>query len=309
MSRLLRDLRLVSGLPHNVFQRSGKGGVIYRKLLKLVSSVGSFWRQFERHQGRLWASALAFDTALSLAPLLALVFILSQAVGIKELLEPFILSQLTGDNVAVISGGLKKYLQRADLARLGFASTGMLLVTLFFLLENGRSAMNMIWQGKKVSRTVFGRCLDYLLILLVTPLLLALAIGLTSVFQSQWLVQWLIKSQLFGEWVMLFFRLTPVIWSSLVLVLLYLLLPDAKVKVSSALSGGLLTGCCWQLIHAVYFKFQFGLARHNLFYGKWAVIPFLLVWIYTSWLVLLLGFELVNFHQNRPLSRQEDNNR
>lgn len=254
------------------------------------------WQRFGRHQGMLRASALSFDTTLALVPVLALIFVILQTVGVQELLEPFILQQLTG-NSSVIAAKVHEYVRNTRVAGLGSFSTLLLVFTLLFLLESIREAFNAIW-GAAEQRSLLRRGLDYLLVLAAVPLLLTTAIGMTSLLQSQWLVQWLINNTRFGDGVLLLFRLTPFLCSSLVLVLVYLLLPGVKVRLASALTGGVAAGACWQLAHWVYFRFQFGVTRYNAIYGALSLLPFLLIWIYTSWLVVLLGFELVRCHQH-----------
>lgn len=243
----------------------------------------------------LRASALSFDTTLALVPVLALIFIALQKVGIQELLEPFILQQLSG-NSGTIAAKVHEYIGNARVIGVGSLSTAVLLSTLFFLLESIRDAFNAIWEIEE-QRHIVRRCVDYLIILALAPLLLATAISITSLLQSQWLVKWLITNSGIGEGILLTFKLTPFFCSSLVLMLCYKLLPGAHVRIRSALVGGVITGACWQLAHSAYFRFQFGITRYSAMYGALALLPFLLIWIYTSWLLVLFGFELVRWHQ------------
>lgn len=257
------------------------------------------WDRFNRHQGLLRASALSFDTTLALVPVLALIFLTLQRAGIQELLEPFILQQLTG-NSSAIATKVHEYVRNARTTGIGPLSTLLLFSTLFFLLESIREAFNAIWETEE-RRSVFRRCIDYLIILTLAPVLLAMAIGMTSLVQSQWLVQWLISNTQVGSGILLLFRLTPFFCSSMVLMLCYKLLPSAPVRLSSALIGGIITGAGWQLAHGAYFRFQFGISRYSAMYGALALLPFLLIWIYTSWLLVLFGFELVRCHQQGGL--------
>lgn len=268
-----------------------------------IRTLHAVWQRFERHQGMLRASALSFDTTLALVPVLALIFVILQTVGVQDLLEPFILQQLTG-NSSVIATKVHEYVRNTRVAGLGSFSSLLLVFSLLFLLESIREAFNAIW-GVAEQRSLLRRCLDYLLVLAAVPLLLTTAIGMTSLLQSQWLVQWLINNTRLGDGVLLLFRLTPFLCSSLVLVLVYLLLPGVKVRFASALTGGVAAGACWQLAHWVYFRFQFGVTRYNAIYGALSLLPFLLIWIYTSWLVVLLGFELVRCHQQGGFSGDE----
>lgn len=270
-----------------------------RGVKDLFCSAHSLWLRFNSHQGMLRASALSFDTSLALVPVLALIFVILQKAGIQALLEPYILQQLTG-NSSSTAIKVHEYVRNTKVAGVGSLSTLVLIATLFFILESIRESFNAIWEVVE-HRSILRRSLDYLVVLISAPLLLAAAIGVTSVLQSQWLIKWLIDNTQVGEGLLFFFRLTPFFCSSLVLMLLYLLLPAARVKFSSALIGAVITGASWQLAHGVYFRFQFGIARYNVMYGALSLLPFLLIWIYTSWLLVLLGFELVHCLQQGEL--------
>jgi membrane protein len=82
-------------------------------------------------------------------------------------------------------------------------------------------------------------------------------------------------------------------------VFLYIYIPNTKVRFRSALLGGILAGTAWQVAQWAYFHFQVGVANYNAIYGTLAALPVFLVWVYTSWLIVLLGVEIVCAHQLR----------
>lgn len=260
-----------------------------------VRTLRLLWQRFIRHQGLLRASALSFDTTLGLVPLLALLFVGLRLAGIQRLLEPFLLQQLVGDSQEAGTRMLQ-FLNNVKLGSLSVFGLAALFLSIFMLLENVREAFNAIWDVKE-QRHLLRRSVDYLILGCAIPLLLAVAVGMSSVLQSQELLHWLISYTWWGEWIPSLFRLTSFLCSSLVLMLMYLLLPSAKVCFRSALLGGLLSGAAWQVAHWFYFHFQFGITRYNVLYGAVSLVPFLLIWIYASWLLVLLGLELVRCHQ------------
>lgn len=258
------------------------------------------WNSFQRHQGTLRASALSFDVTLGLVPLLALIFVVLRQVGVQHVLEPFLLEQLAGGTHE--SGArLLAYVERAKVHSLGAFGVAGILIAFFMLLDNVREAFNAIAEVPE-QRGVLRRGVDYLVLVCAVPVLLFVTFGITTMLQSRWLFHWLGSKATLGWGLMLLLRLTPFVCSSLVLLLVYLLLPAAPVRFRSALLGGFLTGACWQLAHWVYFHFQFGITRYNLLYGALALVPFLLIWIYTSWLLVLFGFELVCWYQHGRLA-------
>jgi membrane protein len=58
-------------------------------------------------------------------------------------------------------------------------------------------------------------------------------------------------------------------------------------------------GTAWELAQWGYFHFQVGVANYNAIYGTLSAVPIFLVWIYTSWLIVLFGLEIVFAHQHR----------
>lgn len=260
------------------------------------------WSSFQRHQGTLRASALSFDTTLGLVPLLALLFVGLRLIGVQHLLEPFLLEQLAGGSPET-GAWLLAYVEKAKVQSLGVFGVTGILIALFMQLDNVREAFNAIAEVPE-QRSVFQRGLDYLVLVCAVPVLLFVAFGMTSLLQSHWLFHWLGSKTTLGGGHLLLLRLTPFVCSSLVLLLIYLLLPAATVRFRSALLGSFLTGACWQLAHWAYFHFQFGVTRYNLLYGALALVPFLLIWIYTSWLLVLFGFELVCWYQPGRLALQ-----
>ena len=262
-----------------------------------VQQLYACLQRFDRHQGLLRASALSFDTTMGLVPLLALVFVGLKLAGIQNLLGPYLVAQLAGSSPEL---GLRliDYVNRLEVGSLGLFGMVGLLLMLVMLLENVRDAFNAVWEVQE-QRSLLQRLAHYLVLLVAVPLLLATALGITSLLQSRELVQWLINTNLVGDGVLLLFKLIPYLCSCLVLLLAYLLIPCVHVRFSSALVGAVLIGAVWQAAHWCYFHFQIGVARYSIIYGALAFLPFLLMWLFTSWLLVLLGLELVRYHQQR----------
>jgi membrane protein len=82
-------------------------------------------------------------------------------------------------------------------------------------------------------------------------------------------------------------------------------MPNIKVRFLSALMGGIAGGTLWQLGQWGYVHFQVGVARYNAIYGTLAALPIFMVWIYISWVIVLLGLEVTYASQNLKTIRQE----
>jgi membrane protein len=251
---------------------------------------------FVLHQGTLRASALTYTTVLSLVPVLAIAFAILKGLGAQNTLEP-LLHKLAGDSQETISR-IIAYVNNTNFRSIGAIGVLALVVTVISLLENIERAFNTIW-GVRETRSLQRRFSDYLSVVVVGPILILVATSMTTSLQNQWIVKWFLRQEYFGEAVLFVFRLSPYISVWIALVFLYIYIPNTKVRFRSALLGGVVAGTAWQVAQWAYFHFQVGVANYNAIYGTLAALPVFLVWVYTSWLIVLLGVEIVCAHQRR----------
>ncbi len=249
---------------------------------------------FSLHQGALRAAALTYTTILSLVPVLAIAFAILKGLGAQNTLEP-VLQRVAGDSQETISR-IIDYVNNTNFKSIGAIGLLVLVVTVISLLGSIEMAFNTIW-GVRETRSLQRRFSDYLSVVVVGPILILVATSVTSSLQNQWIVRWLLQHEYFGGAVLLVFRLLPYVSVWIALVFLYLFIPNTRVRFPSALLGGVLAGTAWQLAQWGYFHFQVGVANYNAIYGTLAALPIFLVWVYTSWLIVLLGVEIVCVHQ------------
>lgn len=264
-----------------------------RFVLDLIESLS-------KHQVSLRAAALTYTTVLSLVPFLAIAFAVLKGFGVQNALEPVLL-KVAGEASSEVVGRIIGYVNNTNVKSLGVIGLLTLLVAVVNLLTSIEEAFNAIC-GVSDTRSLQRRFSDYLSVVVVGPVLLIVAMSMTSSLQSQWLVQWLINHTWLGDAILLLFRLVPYLSVWIAMTFLYSYLPNAKVPLRSALLGGVVAGTIWQLTQWAYFHFQVGVANYNAIYGALAALPIFLVWIYTSWLIVLFGMELVRVHQEqRPV--------
>ena len=254
---------------------------------------------FINHQGLLRAAALTYTTVLSLIPFLAIAFSVLKGLGVQNALEP-LLSEIAGDSEETVAR-IISYVNNTNFKSIGAIGLLALVVTVISLLGNIEEAFNVTW-GVRETRPLQRRFSDYLSVVVVGPILLLVAASMTSSLQSQWLVQWLIEHTYLGDAILLLFRLIPYVSIWTAMTFLYIFIPNTRVRFSSALLGGILAGTAWQIAQWGYFYFQVGVANYNAIYGTLAALPIFLVWIYTSWLIVLFGLEVVCVHQHRSYS-------
>jgi membrane protein len=231
---------------------------------------------------------------LSLIPLLALAFSILKGFGVQNRLEPILIQQFAGASQEVVSL-IIQYVDNTNVGSLGAIGLVALLFTVISVLGKIEESFNTIWKVKK-GRTLFRKFSDYFSVILLGPVFLLAAISLTTTLQSNVLFQQVIS--LGGGSLIGILRLGPylIMWSAFTLI--YLLIPNTRVSFRPALAGGILGGTLWQWAQWGYIHFQVGMAKYNAIYGAMAQLPILLIWIYWSWVIVLLGAEVAAGYQN-----------
>lgn len=259
------------------------GGAAARALR--VTAV-SLWK-FREDRCFLRASALTYATLLSLVPLLALAFSVLKGFGVQRRLEPLVLEHLAAGNQEIVTRILE-YVDRTQVGSLGVAGLLGLLLTAVSVLGNVELSFNDIWRVRR-GRNVLRKLTDYVTLLVVTPVLLLASLSLTTTLHAPALVGPL---ALLGPALRMGLRALPFLSIWVAFTGAYLILPNRRVPLRAALLGGAVAGALWQTAEWGYIRFQFGMVRYNAIYGTMAQLPMLLVWLYTSWCLVLLGAEL-----------------
>lgn len=266
------------------------------RLFSFLRTIYSISTSFTAHQGPLRAAALTYTTVLSLVPFLAIAFSVLKGLGAQNALEP-ILQRVAGDSEETISR-LVDYVNNTNVKSLGAIGLVLLILTVISLMGSIEEAFNAVW-GVRETRSLQRRFSDYLSVVIVGPILLLAATSMTSSLQSQWILLWLIQNTYLGDAILLLFRFLPYLSVWIAMVFLYIFIPNTRIRFASAVTGGVIAGTAWELAQWGYFHFQVGVANYNAIYGTLAAVPIFLVWIYTSWLIVLYGLEIVFAHQHR----------
>ena len=175
---------------------------------------------------------------------------------------------------------LLKYIQKHIYLQL------KLFIQFFMQVEN---AFNDIWQVKK-SRSIIRQFTTYFSTILLIPVLLALSSGVSLYVSSALSSSFLYN--VISPLVRVLVKLTPFVIIWLVFTLLYMAIPNTRVKFVNALIAGVVAGTAFQLFQMLYISGQVNLSRYNAVYGGFAAIPLLLLWIRISCLIILFGAEI-----------------
>jgi membrane protein len=257
---------------------------------------------FRRRNCVQHAAALTFNTLLALIPLLAIMFALLKGLGVHNTIEPLLLNQLSVGSEEVVSN-IITYINNTNVGRLGSVGLVMLVFTVLALLSNIEKSFNDLWQVEE-TRSLFRRFADYFSVVTLGPLFVLAAVSMNTSIRSQHVVQWLLSKPVFGDALLMLFEVLPffAIWAAFIF--LYMFVPNTKVRLMSALIGGISAGSLWLLTQWAYINFQYGVGKYNAIYGTMAALPIFMIWLYVSWMITLLGVELCwAFQSRRHISR------
>ena len=272
-------------------------GFFIRQLRVIVLAI----RGFNEDKVSLHATALSLFSVLSVVPILALAFGIAKGFGLEVMMQEEIKKAFVAN--PDIANFLIDFATTALSNTKGGLIAGIGVVVLLFtamrVLNNIEVAFNEVWQIKK-PRPLFRKFSDYLTMILVGPILVLLSSSLTVFISTS--VTRLIDNYDFLEIIAPFIEgslsYVPYLIMWLVFTLLYVVMPNTKVKFGPALFAGIIIGTVFQLFEQAYIFFQVEVSTYNAIYGSFAAIPLFIIWMQASWLMILFGAELSFAHQN-----------
>ncbi len=258
-------------------------------------------RGFNENKCALHASALTFYTLLSIVPVFALAFGVAKGFGLERMLETQVLAKIPmqGDALNAIIGFSRTLLENTRGGLVAGVGVALLFWAVMKVLGNIERSFNEIW-GVKRMRGWDRRVADYLSVMLICPILLVAASSVTVLVTTR---AQAIAARIgfLGPAVYLAHALIglfpyTILW--FVFSFLYIFIPNTRVNVASGILGGVAAGTLYQVVQWIYVHFQVGVAQYNAIYGSFAALPLFLVWLQTSWTIILFGAEVSFAHQN-----------
>lgn len=240
------------------------------------------------------ATALTFYTLFSIVPVLALIFAISKGFGYEKDLQLMIAASYPEykqilDQAFISANSMLANTRGGIIAGFGIV---LLLWSVLKLLVNIEENFNEIWEIKK-GRTWIRKVTDYLTVMLVSPLLLIVAGGLTVAIQTK-----VGNMHLLGSLSTILIHLLAFSLVACVFGFLYLVLPNTKVNFKSAIIAAIIGTILFELLEWAYVKFQIGANSLNAIYGGFAALPLFLIWVQYSWYIVLFGAEIAFANQN-----------
>ncbi|RLE05486.1 MAG: YihY/virulence factor BrkB family protein, partial [Bacteroidetes bacterium] len=253
---------------HDLTSKSRRRIFLIRQLRIYILAFKGFFED----RAAVRAAGLTYFTMLSIVPIFAIAFAIARNFGFEGMLHRFINNNMQDQEEVMtwVTGMVDNLLSETREGVIAGIGGVILFWSVIQVLNNIEAAFNDIWQIRK-PRSMLRKFSDYLAIMILTPF----AIGLTGSF--------LVKMQTTAEeleylkpLVVNLMKAVPYLSMWLLFTIVYIVMPNTKVKFRPALAGGLAGAIGLLLIQKIYLHLQIGVARYNAIYGSFATVPLFL---------------------------------
>ena len=276
-----------------------KYGLPGRAVTMLLRHAYAVLRDVFSGQLTLRAMSLVYTTLLSVVPLIAVSFSALKGLGYHKDFEQYLYTFLDplGDKGVEYTDNVMTLVENVNGGVLGGIGLAFFFYTAVSMVQKTEGAFNYVWYVSK-PRNFARRFTEYLLVLLIGPLAMAITLGAIASISNESAFQWLAQSSVVGPVISTSTKMTPYLLVTGVFAFLYWYMPNTKVRPRSALVGGLAGGIMWATLGMVFAAFVVNSVRTHSVYAGFAVAITALIWLYLNWLILLIGAQIAFYFQN-----------
>lgn len=268
-------------------------------LLKLLRYPYALIRDLLTGELNLRAMGLVYTTLLTLVPLVAFAFGVLKGLGVHRDLEPLIFEFLRpiGDRAGELTTQIMTFVDNTRGGVLGSVGLAFLLYTVVTTIQKLEGAFNFAWHVER-PRSLMRRISEYLSLLVIGPVFLVIAFGLLGAVADHEAMDWLTSLEPLGTIIHWLGAAGPYLFVTGMFTFLYVFVPNTRVLLRPALAGGITAGVLWAASGAVFAQIVAASTRMVAIYAGFAIFLTALIWIYLSWLILLIGAQLSFYVQN-----------
>jgi len=247
----------------------------------------------------LRATGLVYTTLLSLVPLLALSFSVLKAFGVYNQIDPILLNFLAplGEKSAEASKWIVKFIENLNVKVLGSIGLALLIYTVISLMQKIEESLNFIWHVAQL-RSFARRFSGYLSVLLIGPVLIFSTLGIATTVMAAAQLRPFLALEPVGGAVYALAQAFSVFFVIGVFVFAYYFAPNTRVRLTSALTGGIAAGLLWEGASWAFAEFARLSTQYAAIYSSFAIFLLFLIWLYLNWLILLLGASIAFYSQH-----------
>lgn len=285
-------------LEDGLFQKSRGMGPPWGATLRWLRYPAALIRDWLSGDISIRAMSLAYTTLLSLVPLLVFSFAILKSLGARGDLK-FIVHEFlrpVGGAATQLTEIVMQFVANMRGELLGAIGLAFLVYTVVTTIQKVERSFNFVWRVER-PRSFGRRFTKYLSVMILGPILLAVAIGLLGSAEHSPFAQWLHAvaplAWIYGA----FGHLVPYAIGTVVFTFMYSFIPNTQVQFRAAAIGGATAGIIWGLVGKVFTIVIVYSSQMVAVYTGFAIVLTTLIWVYLSWLILLIGAQLAFYLQ------------
>ena len=291
-------LHWLERLEDGLFQKSRSMGPPWGATLRWLRYPAALIRDWLSGGISIRAMSLAYTTLLSLVPLMVFSFAILKGLGARGDLRLIVheFFRPVGSAATQLTESVMQFVANMRGELLGSIGLAFLVYTVITTIQKVETSFNFVWRVGR--RRSFGRRFtDYLTIMIVGPILLAVALGLLASAEDSPVARWLYAVAPFAAILGVLGRILPYAIVTLVFTCMYAFIPNTRVQFRAALIGGVTAGIIWALVGKVFTAVIVYSSQLVAVYSGFAIVLTTLIWVYLSWLILLIGAQLAFYVQ------------
>src|ERR1700724_3055223 len=285
-------------LEDGLFQKSRGMGPPWGATLRLLRYPVALIRDWLGGEISVRAMSLAYTTLLSLVPLMVFSFAILKGLGAHGDLR-FVVHEFfrpVGSAATQLTESVMQFVANMRGELLGSIGLAFLVYTVITTIQKVETSFNSVWRVGR--RRSFGRRFtEYLSVMILGPILLAVAIGLLGSAEHSPFAQWLHAVAPLAGILGVLGESVPYAIVTIVFTVMYSFVPNTRVQFRAALIGGVTAGLIWALVGKVFTAVIVYSSQLVAVYTGFAIVLTTLIWVYLSWLILLIGAQLAFYVQ------------
>jgi membrane protein len=291
-------LKWLERLEDGLFQKSRSMGPPWGATLRWLRYPAALIRDWLGGEISVRAMSLAYTTLLSLVPLMVFSFAILKGLGARGDLR-FLVHEFfrpVGGAATELTESVMQSVANMRGELLGSIGLAFLVYTVIATVQKVETSFNFVWRVER-PRSFGRRFTEYLSVMILGPILLAVAIGLLGTAEHSPFAQWLYAVAPFAAILGVLGRIVPYAIVTVVFTFMYSFIPNIHVQFRAALIGGVTAGIIWALVGKVFTAVILYSSQMVAVYTGFAIVLTTLIWVYLSWLILLIGAQLAFYVQ------------
>jgi membrane protein len=285
-------------LEVGLFQKSRTMGPPWGPVLRFLRYPAALTRDWLAGEINVRAMSLAYTTLLSLVPLMVFSFSILKGLGARGDLR-YILHEFfrpMGGAAEELTTSVMQFVTNMRGDVLGSIGLGFLVYTVVTTIQKVEASFNFVWRVDR-PRSFARRFTEYLSVMILAPILIAVIVGLLGSAEHSPFAQWLNAIPPLAWTTGLLGRFVPYLIVTTAFTFMYVFIPNTRVDYRAALIGGVAAGITWALVGRVFTEVIVYSSHMMAVYTGFAIVLTTLIWVYLSWLILLIGAQLAFYVQ------------